>query len=166
MKNGVRKGVQLYKCLECGYQFRAGTETSEEDLWNAYQQEKQTIKELSARFGYDLETAEAMYSTRRWLYVAFICHQVIEKTLKAYWNATREDDPLFIHHLSNLAIRCGLYEQMSEAQQEFIAKLMPMNIEARYPDYKQKLALALNQQTCKAIIKDTKALQEWIKNRL
>ena len=42
VKNGVRKGVQLYKCQECGYQFRAGTETSEEDLWNAYQQEKQT----------------------------------------------------------------------------------------------------------------------------
>ena len=33
---------------------------------------------------YDLETAEAMYETGRWLYVAFMCHQAIEKTLKAY----------------------------------------------------------------------------------
>lgn len=33
---------------------------------------------------YDLDTAEAMYQTGRWLYVAFMCHQVIEKTLKAY----------------------------------------------------------------------------------
>ena len=57
-KNGVRKGVQLYKCQECGYQFRAGTETSEEDLWNAYQQEKQTIKELSARFGMSVATVK------------------------------------------------------------------------------------------------------------
>ncbi len=32
---------------------------------------------------YDLKTAEAMYRTGRWLYVAFMCHQVIEKTLKA-----------------------------------------------------------------------------------
>ena len=115
---------------------------------------------------YDLETAEAMYSTGRWLYVAFMCHQVIEKTLKAYWSATRDDDPPFIHHLANLAIRCGLYEQMSAAQQEFIAMLMPMNIEARYPEYKQKLALSLNQQTCNNIIKETKALQLWIKNKL
>ena len=58
VKNGVRKGVQLYKCQECGYQFRAGTETSEEDLWNAYQQEKQTIKELSARFGMSVATVK------------------------------------------------------------------------------------------------------------
>ena len=33
---------------------------------------------------YDLDTAEAMHQTGRWLYVAFMCHQVIEKTLKAY----------------------------------------------------------------------------------
>lgn len=26
---------------------------------------------------YDLATAEAMYSTGRWLYVGFMCHQVI-----------------------------------------------------------------------------------------
>ena len=46
------------------------------------------------------------------------------------------------------------------------AMLMPMNIEARYPEYKQKLALTLNQQVCKNIIEETKALQIWIKNRL
>ena len=55
-KNGVRKGVQLYKCQDCGYQFRARIEVSEEDLWNAYQQEKQTIKELSERFGMSVAT--------------------------------------------------------------------------------------------------------------
>lgn len=115
---------------------------------------------------YDLGTAEDLYKSRRWLYVAFMCHQVIEKTLKAYWSATREDDPPFIHHLSNLAIRSGLYEQMSEAQHEFIAMLMPMNIEARYPEYKQKVASSLNGQTCKDIIKETKALQTWIKIKL
>ena len=56
IKYGVRKGVQLYKCQECGYQFRAGNEVSEYGLWNAYQQEKQTIKELSERFGMSVST--------------------------------------------------------------------------------------------------------------
>ena len=56
VKNGVRKGVQLYKCQDCGYQFRAGAEVSEDNLWNAYQQEKQTIKELSERFGKSVAT--------------------------------------------------------------------------------------------------------------
>ena len=56
VKNGIRKGIQLYKCQECGYQFRAGVEVGESDLWNAYQQEKQTIKELSERFGKSVAT--------------------------------------------------------------------------------------------------------------
>ena len=55
-KNGLRKGVQLYKCQECGYQFRAGVEVSDDELWNAYQQEKQTISELSERFGKSVST--------------------------------------------------------------------------------------------------------------
>ena len=55
-KNGLRKGVQLYKCQDCGYQFRAGVDVSEDALWEAYQQEKQTIKELSVRFGMSVAT--------------------------------------------------------------------------------------------------------------
>ena len=56
VKNGIRKSVQLYLCKECGYQFRAGTDLSEDDLWDAYQQEKQTIQELSVRFGKSVST--------------------------------------------------------------------------------------------------------------
>lgn len=58
IKYGVRKGVQLYKCQACGYQFRAGREVSEDDLWNAYQQEKQTIEELSKRYGKSVSTVK------------------------------------------------------------------------------------------------------------
>ena len=58
VKNGVRNGVQLYKCQDCGYQFRAGTDVSEEDLWKAYQQQKQTIKELSERFDMSVATVK------------------------------------------------------------------------------------------------------------
>ncbi len=50
-KNGVRNGVQLYKCQECGYQSRACVEVSDDELWTAYQQEMQTIRELLERFG-------------------------------------------------------------------------------------------------------------------
>ena len=58
IKYGVRKGVQLYKCQDCFYQFRAGGEMSEDALWDAYQQEKQTIKELSVRFGMSVATVK------------------------------------------------------------------------------------------------------------
>ena len=55
---------------------------------------------------YDLETANAMLITRRWLYVGFMCHQVLEKTMKAYWCATKPDDPPYTHNLLNLAQGC------------------------------------------------------------
>ena len=42
---------------------------------------------------YDIETAETLYNGGRWLYVAFMCHQAIEKTLKAYWCDTLHTDP-------------------------------------------------------------------------
>lgn len=32
VKNGIRNGVQLYKCRDCGYQFRAGDTVSEDEL--------------------------------------------------------------------------------------------------------------------------------------
>jgi hypothetical protein len=48
----------LYKCQDCGYQFRAGTDVSEADLWEAYQQQKQTIKELSERFDMSVATVK------------------------------------------------------------------------------------------------------------
>ena len=53
---------------------------------------------------YDLDTAEAMYQTGRWLYVAFMCHQVIEKTIKAYWCGTQSTDPPYTHNHMRLAV--------------------------------------------------------------
>ena len=46
----------MYKCQDCGYQFRGRVEVSEDGLWNAYLQEKQTISELSERFGMSVST--------------------------------------------------------------------------------------------------------------
>lgn len=46
-KNGIRKGVQLYKCLICQYQFRSSVPMSTTKMWNAYQNGKQTISQLA-----------------------------------------------------------------------------------------------------------------------
>ena len=76
-----------------------------------------------------------MLETRRFLYVGFMCHQVIEKILKAYWSKVLEELPLKIHHLSRLAAKSGLIDELSEEQLGFIDSLEPLNIEAitQYP---------------------------------
>lgn len=115
---------------------------------------------------YDFETAEAMYQTGRWLYVAFMCHQVIEKTLKAYWCGTQPEDPPYTHHHMRLAEGCGLYEYMSDEQKDFLDIVTNYNIEARYPEDKEALARTLTPQVCRQLIDETKQLMTWIKEQL
>ena len=115
---------------------------------------------------YDLETAEAMLATGRYLYVGFMCHQTIEKILKARWSNRLEEPPLKIHSLSRLAERTGLDKELPEERMGFIDRLEPLNIEARYPSYKERLMKSLTQEYCKWLLAQTKDLQQWIKDRL
>ena len=93
-------------------------------------------------------------------------HQVIEKILKAYWTAHLLEPPLKIHSLSRLAEKTELDKIMSEEQLDFIDCLEPLNIEARYPSYKERLFRSLTKEYCVDLLKQTKELQLWIKSRL
>ena len=115
---------------------------------------------------YDFDTARAMLETKRYLYVAFMCHQTIEKMLKAYWSNVLEEPPLKIHSLSRLAEKSGLDKDMSEEQTDFIDELEPLNIEARYPSYKERLMKSLTPDRCKELIEQTDKLRTWIKSKL
>ena len=114
----------------------------------------------------DLDTAEYLFQGGRWLYVAFMCHQVIEKTLKAYWSATHDDDPPYTHSHIKLLEGCGLKDELNEEQLRFIAMMVPMNIEARYPQYKQDVAATLNEIACRYILDQTKQIYQWILQKL
>ena len=113
---------------------------------------------------YDLDTAEAMWQTKRWLYVAFMCHQCIEKTLKAYWSGTREDDPPYTHNHKRLADGCGIYQRMGAEQRRFIETITNYNIEARYPEDRADIARCLTPETCRYFIDETKELTTWIRD--
>ena len=115
---------------------------------------------------YDFDTAKAMLETKRYLYVAFMCHQTIEKILKAYWSKVLEEPPLKVHSLSRLAEKSGLDKDMSEEQTDFIDELEPLNIEARYPSYKERLMKSLTPDRCKELIEQTDKLRTWIKSKL
>ncbi|MBR4660183.1 MAG: HEPN domain-containing protein [Bacteroidales bacterium] len=115
---------------------------------------------------YDLDTAIAMFNTGRWLYVGYMCHQVIEKIFKAYWSSRKEESAPYSHNLINLAQSCGLGLLLDDDQKEFVGELMPLNIEARYPSYKKSVSDALNESKCKELINKTKELQRWVKMKL
>ena len=101
---------------------------------------------------YDLKTAQSMLRARRFLYVGFMCHQVIEKALKAYYT----------DNLIRLCEISGLNKILSENREQFVDMLMPLNIEARYPKDKRLLLKELNNKKCKEIFKETKEFYKWI----
>ena len=110
----------------------------------------------------DMSVADDLFKTGHWLYVGFMCHQVIEKALKAYWCICRDDDPPYIHDHKRIAEGCGLYTKMDDAQKLFLTTIRQMNIEARYQEYKDNIAVSLDQEKATEILGTTKKMYEWI----
>ena len=129
-------------------------------------QKNNRIKYFTDLSDYDLETARALLNTGRFLYVGFMCHQTIEKILKACIISLQNSSPPFSHSLSLLAKKAGIWELFSEIQQNFIDELEPLNIEARYPSDKERLLRSLTKEKCENILIRTEALLEWIKQKL
>jgi len=115
---------------------------------------------------YDLETAEAMLATERYLYVGFMCHQTIEKLLKAYYVRVINDTPPYTHNLSRLASLSSIHGELSESQKDFLDMLEPLNVETRYPTQKDMILKSLTREKCEALIGMTKELSGWIKRQL
>lgn len=112
---------------------------------------------------YDLETAKVMLTGGRYLYVGFMCHQVIEKALKGYYTCVSEDNPPYIHNLTILSKKSNIYQLFTEDQKDIIDTLEPLNIQARYPTLKDNLLKSLTKDKCKIIIDETENLFKWIK---
>lgn len=114
----------------------------------------------------DISAAEDLWRTGHWLYVAFLCHQALEKALKAYYVATNEDDPPYTHSHTRLLNVCGITDGLTDEQLRFVALMEPMYIKARYPEQKVRTARTLDKDICQDFINKTKQLTRWIEERL
>jgi HEPN domain-containing protein len=115
---------------------------------------------------YDLTTAVAMLDTGRRLYVGFMCHQAIEKTIKAHYQLVKGALPPRTHNLLFLLRETALLDSLADRQRAFMEMLLPMNIEARYPEYKARMFESLDRDTCGEILRETKEMHAWIKEKL
>ena len=114
---------------------------------------------------YDMETAHAMLQTKRYLYVGFMCQQVIEKALKAVI-AAKDTTPPKIHRLRKLAELSNIYETLTDGQQDLLNTLSSLYLNSRYEQQKLELAASLSPDKCEKILSETEDLLCWIKQQL
>jgi HEPN domain-containing protein len=114
----------------------------------------------------DLKAAKAMLESQNLLWMGFLCHLIAEKALKAVIASQINDVPPKIHNLTTLAKRCGIDVDLSEESLNLLEQLNPLQIEARYPEHKEKLAATLTLAKCQKIYGDTEEFLCWIKQRL
>lgn len=115
---------------------------------------------------YDLVSAKAMLESKRFLYVGFLCHQVVEKCLKAYYWHTRKKELPYSHNLLLLSDESGFDDLAGEEHLLLFNELMPLNIQARYPEDREQLLKALTTDKCGDLYKKTKEFYRWIKRLL
>ena len=114
----------------------------------------------------DILTAKALLDSKRLLHMGFFCHMAAEKALKAVISEKTNGIPPKIHDLQKLAVQGSIYDEFSNEQLLFIDKLTPLQIEARYPEYKSKIAGTLTSYYCQELLTETEAFVCWIKQQL
>ena len=114
----------------------------------------------------NFRVAQSLLRLGHLLQMGFFCHLTVETIFKAGFTKLKNETPPFIHKLARLAQLSGFYDDMSEEQKNFIYKLDPFNIEARYPEYKKMLAKSLNIRLCEDLLQQTQKLQQWTKENI
>lgn len=110
----------------------------------------------------ELETATIMFNAAKYLYTGFMCHQCIEKALKAYYIFRHNERHPHQHHLERLAEMSGLWDMADEEKKQILNKLEPLYIATRYEDDKKIIANRLTMPYCKQLLDETEMLLNWI----
>ena len=71
--------------------------------------------------------------------------------------------PPYTHNLFTLCADLNL--ALTEEHQNFLIKLNPLNIEARYPEMKEKLGKAINKKKAYVLLEKTRSAYKWLKSK-
>jgi HEPN domain-containing protein len=113
---------------------------------------------------YDLQSAEAMLVSARWVYVVFMCQQAIEKLLKGLYVLYLDDNVPRVHSLGEIISRfeSKLPESVSDEHHALFERLTAFYISGRYPKYKEKISSIVDKDEAKQIFDKTKEVFSWL----
>jgi HEPN domain-containing protein len=110
---------------------------------------------------YDLTTAKNMLETGRYVYVIFMCHMAVEKTLKAIVAEITDKVPPRTHNLIYLIKLSDLH--IPQDLFDFIAKINNASVVTRYPEDFKKLLEAYPEDIAKEYLKNTEKVLQWLR---
>src|SRR4030043_2216009 len=108
---------------------------------------------------YDFDTAKAMFRTRRYLYVIFMCHLCLEKMLKGCVVQHTNIFPPYTHSLSKLVSLAGL--QLPKELNNFIAELSEQSVVTRYPENLKQFT----RDRARLCLEQTEKVLTWLKRK-
>lgn len=114
----------------------------------------------------DIIVVKSLIDSKHYLQAGFFCHLTAEKALKAVFESVFNELPPKTHDLIKLAVKSGVSESLSENHIKLLKELQPLNIEARYPDYKTNMANLMTAEITERIFKETEDFLCWIKQLL
>lgn len=120
---------------------------------------------------YDLDTAEAMFNSGRYLYVVFMCQQAIEKLVKGLYVLNKGNEPPRVHNILKFFDRVFDIDLLSKDNPEkyeeyfsFFDELLAYYISERYPSYKEKLSSSVNKEKALEVLHKSKEVFLWLKS--
>ncbi|MHC6203075.1 HEPN domain-containing protein [Breznakiellaceae bacterium SP9] len=115
---------------------------------------------------YDIETAEAMFSTGRWFYVAFACQQAIEKLCKGLYTLYVDDNVPKIHDIIALFDRFAdkLPKGMgiSDENSSLFDRLSAFYLNSQYPDFKARFSVTISKEEAEIVLKKSQEAFAWL----
>jgi HEPN domain-containing protein len=110
---------------------------------------------------YDLETAQQLLRMGRYVYVVFLCHLALEKTLKALVFEVTGAQPPFTHDLQRLGAIAGI--AFDPADEEFVAALTDASVTTRYPDNQAELVAQSSEPVAQSHLRRTEEIIKWLR---
>jgi HEPN domain-containing protein len=127
------------------------------------QDKSKAYNEWILQSDYDYETAEAMFTTARFVYAVFMCHLCIEKILKSQYVKRFNKVAPKSHNLLWLAEEIKL--DFPDNLYKFVFQLNDASLPTRYPQELKAAIKFYSKEVTFEILNKTKELQQWIIQR-
>jgi HEPN domain-containing protein len=126
---------------------------------------------------YDLESAKVMMNGGRYMYVAFMSQQVIEKLTKGIYTLYTGNEAPIIHNIWNIfkslkrevnlaeeSLNVEEFEKNLEKYKSFFAELLAYYISGRYPSFKEIISRTIDLKRAERVLHTTQEVFSWIES--